>query len=104
MVVDLVRSAPDADLVSTLRTLPSQLLLLSRVAGRELLVVSSAQDVAGVAVAARLLLPSVSWYVLEFDDDVPVRGLSGLPPNSASPSAWRWANDDCAVRNESISS
>ena len=60
-VSDRVRSAPEADLVNTLRTLPSQLRRLSLVTGRDPFVVSSAKDVAGVAVAARLLLPSVSW-------------------------------------------
>jgi hypothetical protein len=51
---DLVRSEPEADLVSTLRTLPSQLLRLSLVTGRDVVVMSKAKEVAGVAVAARL--------------------------------------------------
>lgn len=60
VVSDLVRSALDVDLVNTLRTLPNQLLLLSLVTGLEVFAISNAYDVAGVAVAARLLVPSVS--------------------------------------------
>ena len=82
-----MRSALETERVSTLRTLPSQLILRSLVAGRGADDRSSAKDVAGVAVAARLLLRSESRCVVEPDELVSGLDRSGFPPRSTSPSA-----------------